>query len=340
MAARVSFIVPVYNIEACLQRCVRSVLGQTFRDLECICVDDGSTDGSGTILDVLAKEDSRLKVVHQPNRGVSVARNVGLDLAIGEYVVFVDSDDVVQEDFLPAALASMNANDKLDVWIGQRIVVDMELKPYAQQPAAIPTQVITDPIQRFLRMEGRYYLYCVWGKVFRRSVIRQNDLRFKEGVSLGEDSLFAAEFYAVCRQVQIDDHCFGYLHSQRPGSLVRRDWVDMIPDYLTSIREILAFGEAKGIARCIHPLAAQWALGRMSVMFHRGYANFWMRRYIIALCSHPEFKTMILGTIARFGARRYACVAKLMSLLPRRLLVEILFGAVCLNNVRRPTKFI
>lgn len=93
---QVSVIIPVYKAEKYLEKCVRSVLNQTFHDLEVILVDDGSPDSSGQICEEYAKKDSRIKVIHQKNAGVAVARNVGLDLAAGEYITFVDSDDYIR----------------------------------------------------------------------------------------------------------------------------------------------------------------------------------------------------------------------------------------------------
>ena len=91
---KVSVIIPVYNVEKYLQKCLDSVINQTYKNLEIICVDDGSPDNSGGILDAYAQNDSRIIVIHQENAGVSAARNRGLDAATGEYIAFVDSDDV------------------------------------------------------------------------------------------------------------------------------------------------------------------------------------------------------------------------------------------------------
>ena len=91
-----SIIIPVFNVAPYLRECLDSVLSQTFTDWEAICVDDGSTDGSGAILDEYAAKDKRFRVVHKENEGVSVARNVGLDLANGEYILFLDSDDTFE----------------------------------------------------------------------------------------------------------------------------------------------------------------------------------------------------------------------------------------------------
>ena len=96
---KISIAIPVYNTEKYLERCIYSILNQTYKNLEVICVDDGSTDLSGKILDRLSQEDSRLKILHKKNEGVSIARNLALLEAKGEYIGFIDSDDYVAPDY-------------------------------------------------------------------------------------------------------------------------------------------------------------------------------------------------------------------------------------------------
>lgn len=104
--ALVSIIVPVYNVAPYLGECLDSIVGQTYGNLEIIVVDDGSTDGSGSLCDEYAKRDGRIRVIHQPNRGLSAARNAGLDTAKGDYISFVDSDDAVSPVFIEALLSA------------------------------------------------------------------------------------------------------------------------------------------------------------------------------------------------------------------------------------------
>ena len=102
--ALVSVVVPVYNVEAYIARCIESILSQTHRNLELILVDDGSLDHSGAICDAYAEKDSRILVIHQENAGVSKARNAGIDQAKGEYLSFVDSDDWIEPDHIQSLL--------------------------------------------------------------------------------------------------------------------------------------------------------------------------------------------------------------------------------------------
>lgn len=108
---KLSVIVPVYNVEKYLHRCVDSIINQTYSNLEIILVDDGSPDNSGIICDEYAKKDARVKVMHQKNSGVSAARNAGLDVASGEYIAFVDSDDWINDNMYSALIYEIEANN-------------------------------------------------------------------------------------------------------------------------------------------------------------------------------------------------------------------------------------
>ena len=103
----ITVIVPVYNVKDYLQQCVESICGQTYQNLEILLVDDGSTDGSGKICDELAKKDTRIKVIHKPNGGLSDARNAGLDVATGDYIGYVDSDDYIEPDMFEILLTNI-----------------------------------------------------------------------------------------------------------------------------------------------------------------------------------------------------------------------------------------
>ena len=118
MAPLISVIIPVYNVEKYLRRCLDSVVAQTYRNLEIICVDDGSVDESGKICDQYAVRDARIKVIHQENQGLSAARNRGLDAAEGAYIAFVDSDDYILEDMYKKMLDKL-LNYNVDLCVCQ-----------------------------------------------------------------------------------------------------------------------------------------------------------------------------------------------------------------------------
>ena len=117
MYDKVSIIIPVYNAKNFIERCISSVLCQSYSDIEVITVDDGSSDGSGAILDMLEKQDRRILVIHQENKGVSVARNNGIKVATGKYILFVDADDMIEAD----AIEKLMDNSENDLVCGSYV---------------------------------------------------------------------------------------------------------------------------------------------------------------------------------------------------------------------------
>lgn len=191
---KVSVIVPVYNVERYLNRCVDSILSQTIRDFEVILINDGSQDRSGEICDRYAKQDARVRVIHLNNGGVSAARNLGLKLAKGEYITFIDSDDYVKKTYLEEMMAP---ECDLSVCGFYKCLPDGKCERHDFPYLGLQTKTI-DKLSHWFE-EG--VLYTVWGKMFKREIIRSNNLFFYTDMSYGEDNLFALEYVSYCTSV-------------------------------------------------------------------------------------------------------------------------------------------
>ena len=179
---KISVIVPVYKAEHYLARCVDTLLAQTFDDFEVILVDDGSPDNSGAICDEYALKDKRVRVIHQPNAGVSMARQKGLDNARGEYVIHADPDDWVEPDMLKELYAKAKEEDA-DMVIcdfyahyGEKVVYER------QQPSSLDHNTVL--CELFKHLHG-----SCWNKLVRRICFLKFDIHFSEGVSFCEDLL-------------------------------------------------------------------------------------------------------------------------------------------------------
>ena len=208
-----SIIIPVYNVEGYLRKCLDSLVAQTCADWEAICVDDGSTDGSGAILDEYAKKDGRFKVLHQENRGVSAARNAALDLAQGEWIMFADADDVVHRNELKRVLEVAEAHPEVDA-VGFRLVrfVDGEIPSWSSDNNASVLDV------------GAEIPDCLFGIAQPTIALKRNvfgDIRFKD-FPLGEDWIYLSECYVRARRIAfLKDQLYGY--RQRTESAVHLD---------------------------------------------------------------------------------------------------------------------
>ncbi len=229
---KVSVIVPVYNVEKYLRRCLDSIANQDFCDFECICVDDGSTDGSGKILDEYAQRDARFVVKHQSNQGVSVARNLGLDCANGEYVTFVDSDDWIERNTYSTAYALAKGKN-LDIIQWTFAGNDLRLK-VASGAFSIEKDV-------------EYFSASSVDKLIHIDVIKQNGIRFPVGIRLSEDRLFCFECYLNSKLCYFIDKPF-YHYESRDSSATRSVTESEILDEVKVLRKMEILAKAKSSA--------------------------------------------------------------------------------------------
>ena len=183
----VSVIVPVYNVEKYLRRCIDSLLNQTYRNLEIILVDDGSGDLSGLICDEYEKKDARIKVIHKANGGVSSARNAGLDRMTGSYVTFIDSDDYVLPDYVEKL---MNVMLKYHAHMAGCHTWSEGSPAACTGENAVPIQITKD---NFLDFQWHA---SVNATCFRAEVIREAKVRFDEAIAFGEDTLVLFEVFS------------------------------------------------------------------------------------------------------------------------------------------------
>lgn len=186
-----SVIIPVYNARLTLDQCIRSVLSQETQDLEVCIVDDGSTDGSDSICDTWARTDSRIKVHHQSNKGVSSARNKGLEMATGDWITFLDSDDTIEGAYFP-----INPNDDIyDLYIQNGNVSHLPAEK-------IPPQ----DYHGFLRrMAHTTPMRGIYAKFIRRSIVTRYNIRFDSDQRVGEDTLFFMDYLSHANAVEIID---------------------------------------------------------------------------------------------------------------------------------------
>jgi len=215
---KLSIIVPVYNVEPYLHRCVDSILAQTFQDFELILVDDGSPDGCPAICDAYAQADSRVRVIHKSNGGLSDARNAGLDIARGEYIGFVDSDDHISPTMYQRLLELVLRNHADIAATGY-----IEVLPDGREVSRshqLETELLlsrADFIDNFFPDNKRIIAACVWNKVYRKQIF--SDLRFPAG-RIYEDSFLQLPILDRCKTVVVSTEHDYYYQIKRPGSIM------------------------------------------------------------------------------------------------------------------------
>ena len=214
---KLSIIIPVYNVEQYLQCCVQSVITQTYQDLQVILVDDGSTDSSGILCDQLAQQDSRIQVVHKENGGLSDARNAGLMVATGDYVAFLDSDDVyLLNDGLEQLMALAQA-EQPDVLLFQAVDVYLhhQTARKAYDVEYMATHAGAEVFAQLVRTQSFNMSACF--QLIRRDLLEQHQLCFEKGL-LSEDVDWSLRLWQYVSKVRaINLPLYGYQH--REGSI-------------------------------------------------------------------------------------------------------------------------
>lgn len=203
MANKVSIIIPVYNSKKYLESCVASIASQTYRNIEILLVDDGSTDDSPALCDALAKEDPRIVVIHQANAGTSAARNTGLANATGDYITFTDNDDYwCKSDALERMMENLQESDADMVLYDSLIYWEDTQKTVSPSSICNREEIVgksaAEAIAHFTKA-NIFSAYCVWGKLIRASIIKEHNLRFPVGMR-NEDIDFCAALLAHCKR--------------------------------------------------------------------------------------------------------------------------------------------
>lgn len=211
-----SIIIPAYNAEAYLKRCLDSILSQDFSDCEIIVIDDGSTDGTPALL----AQYPSVKVITQTNHGMATARNRGMEMAQGEYVMFVDSDDRLYPGALDTLAKELQGEDILS--FGTKIYNESTGKTTNCQPSTANCQCSTgwDYFNRHRLEATPVHFVCIWQRVYRRAFLEKHSLHFADGLRRAEDDLFTTMAMLHAQSVKTIPDCL-YIYHVRQGSITR-----------------------------------------------------------------------------------------------------------------------
>ncbi len=191
MSPRISIIIPIYNMQQFLGRCLDSVVSQTYASLEIILINDGSTDSSGDICDAYAQKDHRIKVIHKINGGVSSARNAGLDKATGDYISFVDPDDYIELNTYETLIPYLNNNVDILRFNASRKGEVLNWLPFKGEYSGERfEQEVVLPMIGSEKFGGMFILGVLWIHLYKREIIKKNHIRFNEDLRRCEDRLF------------------------------------------------------------------------------------------------------------------------------------------------------
>lgn len=188
---RISIIIPVYNAEKYLHRCLKALLNQTHQDFDIIIINDGSKDKSGEICDQYASDDSRITVFHKSNEGVSATRNLGIAKAESEWITFVDADDIVLENYLSDLVNSIDDNVDMIVAAVEQLRDDQKSKTLVRSYEGIIKKNDFQTLIEKLLIVNFGYVYSI---LYRKSIITENDIKFDTRLAQSEDMLFILDY--------------------------------------------------------------------------------------------------------------------------------------------------
>lgn len=247
MNPKVSIIVPIYNSEKYMNKCIESILNQTLTEIEIILVNDGSTDNSGKIIDNYAKKDKRIKVIHQENSGPSVARNKGINIAKGKYIGFVDSDDYIESTMYEELYKNAN-NRNTEVamcsYNEKHLYNEAEyvIKANLDSGSIYEKEDIKNNIISTFSKNDNYGFYSLWNKIYLREWLLKSNLELDVNRDHGEDWWFNINVFSKLRSfVYIDKALYNYVHSNNNSLMVkyRENQFDLFLDGRLKMKEIM-----------------------------------------------------------------------------------------------------
>lgn len=212
----ISVIVPVYNVADYLEECVISIINQTYKNLEIILVDDGSTDNSSKICDDFSKKDTRIKVIHKENGGISKARNAGIEIATGDYIAFMDSDDCIKETFIEELYKLLKENDA-DI-AGCRFYRNIpNTTDYVYPKESEDYNFVTDSKGMMKRLYNDMGVFCVvWNKLYKKDIVKKHPF---PDLKIAEDAYIMREYMFEAKKIAWTSKAL-YMYRDRPGSIM------------------------------------------------------------------------------------------------------------------------
>lgn len=216
----ISFIVPVYNVEKYLERCLDSILRQTCQDFEIVLVDDGSIDSSGKICDRYAEIHNCISVYHKKNGGLASARNYALKYAKGEWIAFVDSDDWIEEDYVEQVLKISNVNYQCESIVFGYYIEYVENDYTLHRKFEIDSDMKLS--QAIEQMEQKGMFNCVWNKVYSNKLLQKYKIIFEKGMEPGEDLLFNCNYFQYISTCSVSNRELYHYMRQGENTLTKK----------------------------------------------------------------------------------------------------------------------
>ena len=313
---KISVIVPVYNTEKYLHRCVDSILAQAFADFELLLVNDGSKDKSGAICDEYAAKDSRVRVFHKENGGVSSARNVGIENAKGKWITFVDSDDWVSFRYLENLYAhSLNGVDLVFSYA----TIDNGVDSYKENYLAC--LVKSDDLDEIFIKNDIAWHTSPWAKLYKIELINRNNLRFVENVYIGEDLIFLYSYILLSKTIYISSDTDYIYNNNLSNSLTKRIFdleseLKGLAEITNIVNKIVKHGQ---IRSAVSVNNTKWIIGHftrrvLTAIYHSGANDRKQRKKLLESLDLEPYITTFNYVKGKEGLLRYLLSIRCFSL--------------------------
>lgn len=343
----ISVIVPVYNVERYLKKCLDSLLKQKLENIEIILVDDGSTDSSGAICDQFAGIDNRIRVIHRENGGLGFARNSGLEIANGEYVGFVDSDDFVAENMYSCLYENAKRYDAdISYGLWKRFVNEDEIASSNEQGEECRVWEGEQAIHQYLldriglpphEKDDKIYGSNVWSGIFRRSILTEHNIKFvSERQFIAEDIIFDIDIIPHCRKIV---HCDNQLYYYRynPSSLTGVYKPDRFE------KNVILFQEMKkrllqfysddelfdSLSRYFLTFARVAIIQEINHVKNHGYMH--ARKKVSTICSNRDMRTIL----KKYSINELPFRLRIYCICEKMRFVDILMLMTYFNQIRK-----
>ena len=221
----ISIIIPVFNVEQYIERCIKSVIKQSYKNIEIIIINDGTQDSSGEICDKYAMKDCRIRLIHKENEGVSKSRNIGIGMATGKYITFIDSDDYVEKDYIKVLYELCNKNDADISICGVKDIEDIEdiedTEKIKKQSKSVKKTCNSKEAVKELLLE-KYFTCVIWGKIYKKTLFKQE--KFNEDIKIAEDFDLLIRVMQKCKKISINTFEKMYCYQIRKDSVTAQNY--------------------------------------------------------------------------------------------------------------------
>ncbi|MCH5174299.1 MAG: glycosyltransferase family 2 protein [Prevotellaceae bacterium] len=283
-----SIIIPIYNSAQYLHRCIDSVLRQTYKDIELVLIDDGSSDSSAEICDDYARKDMRVRVLHQANQGASIARKRGIDVAVGEWLTFVDSDDAVEEDYIERLY---DAAIRYDIKIAACNQIQHKEGTEIEADKTGKTVLLKE--QELHKRFFKYQFWGFWGKIYHRSVFENT---YFPKYTINEDYVVMVQLFNRCKQmayvpmdlyhymVHEDSLSHQKLSLRMFDEYHNKRWV--VGYYKNNNRQYVHYAEAQLVETCIKLIGLVGENGTFEA--EKKQMQEYLRKHIVGIMKNPH----------------------------------------------------